>query len=123
ATRGRILVRQLDPPAPANDAAIAAAPASHSPALAAGVFVASIARTAADPGSCLVGLFFINDADPYSPPLGKHDPKGYPEAPHAVVRVDAIFGGESVASAHAGPVTVVNNELVPAGEMRVFYVR
>jgi hypothetical protein len=122
ATRGRILLRQLAPLSPA-DVVIAAAPASHSPALAAGVLVASITRTEADPGSCLLGIFCINDADPYSPPLDNNDPKGYPEAPHAVIRVDAFFAGASIPPAEAGPIPIVNNELVPAGEMRVFYVQ
>ena len=122
-TRGRILIRQLDPPSPATDMVIAAGPAAHAPATAAGVYTASISRAEGDPGSCLVGFFCINDADPYSPPRGPHDAKGYPEAPHAVIRVDALFIGGSIAFADAGPVAVLTNELVPAGEMRVFYVR
>jgi hypothetical protein len=123
ATRGRILVRQLDPPSPSTDLVIAPGPAPHSPAIAAGVFTASITRTEVSAGSCLVGIFCINDADPYSPPRDPNDARGYPEAPHAVIRVEAFFVGDSVAFADAGPVAVVNNELVPGGEMRVFYVR
>jgi hypothetical protein len=123
ATRGRILVRQLDPLSSSNDAVIAPAPAAHSPALAAGVVVTSITRAEPEPGTCLIGIFCINDSDPYSPPRDKQDTKGYPEAPHAVIRVDAFFAGESITLAQGGPIPIVNNELVPAGEMRAFYVQ
>jgi hypothetical protein len=67
-TRGRILVRQLNPLSTASDAVIGPGPAPHWPGTAAGVVVVPM-RTEGQAGPRTVGIFCINDADPYSPPV------------------------------------------------------
>lgn len=127
-TRGRLIVRQLHPLEGPNVPSVVIGPAmgTHAPATAGDLVPIELIGLASTAGPRIVGVYCVNDADPYNPtisPTPGQSAKGYPEAPPAVVRVDALLITAPPSLAAASVQSVVQDFPVPAGEARAFYIQ
>lgn len=109
-TRGRILVREIDPAG--SEYPIGPAKAAPAPGTAAGFVTLDFNNLI---GTRVIGIVCVNDAEP----LPATDSSA--EAPAALVRVDALFGGEQLPVGTDSQPVIASEEVKP-GEAVTYYV-